>query len=111
MLFAGRMVSPVLWPCFPADALDGHLLAVGDEDGLVRLLDTRKRATHSQFVRKGTCMYMCGVLCSVSHLWCEHLHSLLFPPEIPAHNSPVFDLAWIPGTNQIVSVLTAMVAV
>ena len=66
---------PPFATAFIPDALDGHLLAVGDEDGLVRLLDTRKRATHSQFVRK----------------------------EIPAHNSPVFDLAWIPGTNQIVT--------
>ncbi|KAL5477297.1 hypothetical protein EMCRGX_G024074 [Ephydatia muelleri] len=66
---------PPFATAFIPDALDGHLLAVGDEDGLVRLLDTRKRATHPQFVRK----------------------------EISAHKSPVFDLAWIPGTNHLVT--------
>eukprot|EP00731_Ephydatia_muelleri_P022735 Em0015g318a len=73
---------PPFATAFIPDALDGHLLAVGDEDGLVRLLDTRKRATHPQFVRK----------------------------EISAHKSPVFDLAWIPGTNHW-STLTLAVAV
>lgn len=68
-------VVPPFASAFIPEALDGHLLAVGDEDGVIRFLDTRKRAAHPQFMRK----------------------------EIEAHKSPVFDLACLSGTNQLVT--------
>ena len=59
-----------------SDALDGHLLALADEDGSLVLRDCRVPLTH-------TSSWLVG---------------------IRAFKNAIFDLAWVPGENKLVSV-------
>ncbi len=54
------------------DGLHGNLLAVADEEGSVRLMDTRRRLSDSLIT------------------------------ELSAHRNAIFDIAWLPGGTRLV---------
>ena len=71
-----------------------HILAVADEEGSLRLLNINRPASESllkgnQFTRYFLCyMYI-------------HVHYITV--ELATHSNAVFDIAWKPGGEQIVS--------
>ena len=63
-----------------SDGLHGNLLAVADEEGSVRLLDTQKCVSQSLIT------------------------------ELSTHSNAVFDLAWLPGGTKMVSSMCVILA-
>lgn len=82
------------YDCKFSDGLHGNLLAVGDEEGSVHFLDTRKalseatiNSMHSQPCRGAGVIEI----------------SLLSLPELSCHNNSVNSIAWITGGARLVS--------